>query len=180
MSSVGSITRFTPTRALVLGMAILMITVFSGCGDATVDPFGAKVGDRAPDFSLPTPDNAGVTLSDYQGTPVMVYFWATWCGSCTFDLPDINAAAEETDDADLKVITVNIGEQTEKVQEFVLETVPDYSFTVATDPDADTFRDYRVLSIPITFFIDADGIIRHIKAGRVSRKNIDEGVARLG
>jgi peroxiredoxin len=154
-------------RVPPLFAALAAVAVLAACGSAG-DSGGAKEGDRAPDFTLPSTTGRQVSLSQFEGGPVMLYFWASWCGSCTFDLADIERAASREAERGLTTITVNIGEEPGYVEGFVRAEVPDYSFIVATDTSLDTFRTYRILSFPTTFFIDSDGVIRSVRTGRLS------------
>jgi len=168
---------------LVTTAAVLFLSACGGTHELAEtliqegDPLGAKVGDKAIDFTLPTPDGRGVSLEQYKGSPVVLYFWASWCGTCTFDLPDLEDAANWGADEDLVIITVNIGEQIEFVKGFVEETVgDDYRFIVASDTTLATFRQYRILSFPTTFFVDANGIIRDMRIGRINEKILAEKI----
>lgn len=156
-----------PRRVLSLCSVLAAVTVLAACGSAG-DSGGAKEGDHAPDFTLPSTTGRQVSLSEFEGGPVMVYFWASWCGSCTFDLADIERVASREAERGLTTITVNIGEEPGYVESFVRAEVPDYSFIVATDASLDTFRTYRILSFPTTFFIDRDGVIQSVRMGRLT------------
>ncbi|MCZ7574254.1 MAG: TlpA family protein disulfide reductase [Ardenticatenaceae bacterium] len=138
------------------------------------DPAGAKVGDAAPTFSLPTTQGETVTLEGFRGRPVILYFWASWCGSCTYDLPDIEQVTRQEAASGLVILTVNIGEKAEFVEQYVRGTVPDYTFIAATDTTLETFRRYRILSFPSAFFVDRQGMIRDMRVGRLSGKTIYE------
>ena len=57
-------------------------------------PVGLNVGQYAPDFEISTPERKRVRLSDLRGRPAVVNFWATWCGSCLTEMPDLKALQE--------------------------------------------------------------------------------------
>ncbi len=166
------------TLPLFLLLALAATSFLTACSSARGltesliqqgDPMGAKVGDEAIDFTLPTPGGKEVSLHQFNGNPVVLYFWASWCGTCTFDLPDLAAFAAREADNELIVITVNIGEKPEFVERYVQDTVgTDYEFIVASDTSLATFRQYRILSFPTTFFVDKDGVIRSMRVGRVN------------
>lgn len=175
--------RITVPRSIVWGGLFILILLLAACGSAADaataliqkgDPYGAKVGDLAPAFTLPTTRGETVTLENFRGQPVLLYFWASWCGSCTYDLPDIEKVTRQEAANDLVVLTVNIGEKPEFVEQYVRETVPDYSFIAATDTTLETFRRYRILSFPSSFFVDRQGMIRDMRVGRLSEKTIYE------
>lgn len=171
----------TVPGSAVWGGLFILILLLAACGPATDaatsliqkgDPHGAKVGDPAPDFTLPTTQGETVTLDSFRGQPVVLYFWASWCGTCTYDLPDIEKVTRQEVANDLVILTVNIGEEPQYVEQYVRETVPDYSFIAATDTTLETFRRYRILSFPSTFFVDPEGMIRDMRVGRLSERTI--------
>ncbi|MCZ7574272.1 MAG: TlpA family protein disulfide reductase [Ardenticatenaceae bacterium] len=173
----------------IVGTGLFMLTLFLvACGspaDAATsliqkgDPYGAKVGDLAPTFTLPTARGETVALENFRGRPVLLYFWASWCGSCTYDLPDIEKVTRQEAANDLVILTVNVGQKPEFVERYVRETVPDYSFIAATDTTLETFRRYRILSFPSSFFVDRQGTIRDMRVGRLSEKTIYEHLASI-
>lgn len=175
---------FTLPVFLLLVMAATFLLTACGSTGALAesliqqgDPLGAKVGDEAIDFTLPTANGKEVSLHQFDGRPVVLYFWASWCGTCTFDLPDLAAFAAREVVNELVVITVNIGEKPEFVQRYVEDTVgTEYEFVVASDASLSTFRQYRILSFPTTFFVDRDGVIRSMRVGRVNDDILSERV----
>lgn len=175
---------FTLPVFLLLAMAVtLLLTACGSVHDLTEsliqqgDPYGAKVGDEAIDFTLPTPGGKEVSLHQFKGNPVVIYFWASWCGTCTFDLPDLAAMANREADNELVVITVNIGEEPEFVERYVQDAVgSEYKFVVASDTSLNTFYQYRILSFPTTFFVGRDGVIRSMRVGRISENILTERI----
>ena len=118
-------------------------------------PSGPQPGDLAPDFTLTTIDGGTLKLSDYHGSPVLLNFWATWCGPCREELPDIQAATEIYGPLGLVVLSVDQGESRRKVAPFVAEH--GLTFPVALDTDGRVGDLYGVDSIPRTFFIKPGG-----------------------
>ena len=115
-------------RWIVPGMLaiFLMLSSILGCGLFQSGPL--EVGDRAPDFALPTIDGSTVELSEAEGQPVLVNFWATWCGPCVMEMPYLQAAFEEKG-AEVKFIAINLGEDVGKVRQFAQGR--GLSFTIA-------------------------------------------------
>jgi thiol-disulfide isomerase/thioredoxin len=170
------VTRFRicrPLAALLFGGLALWLTA---CSNPPTDPYGASVGDTAPPFNVTSVAGAPVSLDKFDGQPMLVYFWASWCGTCTFDLPDIDGVAAAQIGSDLVTLTVNVGEEPEYVEKYVRDAVGDYNFVVTTDLTLETFRRYRILSFPSTFFIGRDGVIRRIIMGRVTQETLSAGL----
>ena len=127
---------------------------------------------EAPDFTLPTMTGANITLSELEGTPVVLNFWATWCGPCRAELPYFEAVAQESE-GEIKVIAINVGESASTVQTFFGDYEP--TMIVALDENREVFVNYCQEDnprgyIPITFFVDSEGIVKHIKIGAFQTK----------
>lgn len=110
------------------------------------------------DFTVLDDEGREVSLSDYFGKPIVVNFWATWCGPCKAELPYFDALCAEYGDS-IQFLMVNLtdgGRDTvEKVRDFISEQA--YSFPVFFDTEYDAAGAYSVVSIPKTVFINADG-----------------------
>jgi len=122
---------------------------------------------EAPDFTLPTMTGANITLSELEGTPVVLNFWATTCPHCVVELHYFEAVAQESE-GEIKVIAINIGESASTVQTFFDGYEP--TMIVALDKNGELFVNYCQQDnprgfIPITFFVDSEGIVKHIKIG---------------
>ena len=124
---------------------------------------GAQVGNLAPDFELDDLDGNPVRLSDLRGKPVMLNFWATWCGPCRSEMADIQRVYEEWAAEDLVLLTVNMGGTSSRVAEFL--EAQELSLPVLLDTKQDVAGSYNIRYVPTTFFIDEDGVIQAVKVG---------------
>lgn len=79
-------------------------------------PEGSKVGDRAIDFELQTLEGRTVKLSDMRGKPVLLNFWATWCGPCRSEMPYLQQISDNWTAKGLVVLEVDVGESPDTVQ----------------------------------------------------------------
>ena len=140
----------------------------------TVRPEGTPlVGHLSPDFTL-IDANTGelVTLSQFTGQPVMVNFWATWCGYCTDEMPYLQAAYE-AHQADGLVI---LGVDYEDTQSDVVDYGQNHglTFPLLLDEDGDLTSDvYLVNGFPTSFFIYPDGIIASIQIGSMTEEQLN-------
>ncbi len=117
----------------------------------------------APDFKLTTLDGRNISLSDLKGKNVMINFWASWCGPCTHEMPQIQAIYDKISEDDLIVLTVNYQEAEDIVREYVKDSNTDVP--VLLDPSGEVCREYNVFSIPRTYFVNPEGSIYAVKFG---------------
>ncbi len=111
--------------------------------------------DLAIDFTLKDLEGNDVSLSDYEGKIVLLNFWATWCGFCDLEMPDLERLY--TVNEDVVVLGVNVGEDLDLVKEYVDEKK--ISFPIVLDETTDIASDYLVSGLPTSYFIDENGMI---------------------
>lgn len=135
-------------------------------------------GHPAPNFELKTLDGQLINLSDYKGRPVLINFWATWCGPCRAEMPDFQAAA--TDNAD-KIVVIGVNNTISDTPDLVADFVDELgiTFLVVLDEEGDTADAYRVLGLPMTVFVDSDGIINEVFTGPVNKAYIEAKIPEL-
>jgi thiol-disulfide isomerase/thioredoxin len=121
-----------------------------------------RIGAPAPDFDWNAADGKVVRLSDLRAKAVVINFWATWCQPCRQEMPALNRVASSSQD--VIFLEVDLQEAGDKVRPFFDELALD-RLTPLVDPDGATARRYGVLSVPSTFFVDGQGIIRHLEIG---------------
>ncbi len=128
-------------------------------------PPAPQVGFQAPDFTLATLQGETLRLRDLRGQGVILNFWASWCPPCKAEMPALQRVYREYRSRGVQVVAVNftINDPLPQVQSFVERYALD--FPVLLDPDGQTFTTYRVHSLPTTFFIGPDGVIRQIVVG---------------
>ena len=150
-----------------------------GQGDLDVAP---KVGSLAPDFEISDFDGTRHRLSDFRGKPVYVNFWATWCIPCQVELPDMQELLDRHND-ELAIITVNRAEPLNRAEDFFrniekLNGEPGISFTVnGLDTDDTLFNEYRGLGMPVSVFIDANGVVTLVHNTLLRLPQMEEAVA---
>jgi thiol-disulfide isomerase/thioredoxin len=137
----------------------------AGCADST-----PGIGRVAPDFKLSSLDGQSVSLSDFRGRPVLINFWATWCGPCRYEMPFLQQVYEDAVwvEKGLVVLAVDIGESPVTVKDFV--EFYGLTFPVLLDINQKVKLEYNVRNIPTTFLVDADGVIQSMKIGAFSGK----------
>ena len=137
------------------------------------DGAAGRIGAVAPDFEWTGPDGEILRLSSYRGKVVVVNFWATWCPSCRSEMPALQRVAAS--EPDVVVLEVDLMEPGDKARSFLDSLGLDRLQPVLDSDGATTLR-YGVLSLPSTFFIDKDGVIRHLELTPMSEEQMRTGV----
>lgn len=128
----------------------------------------AQVGAPAPDFTSERLDGGRVRLSQYRGKPVLLNFWATWCGPCQDEMPLIQRASDRYASMGLQVLAVNYQQTDVKTMSAFLKKV-DARFPAIFDPSGRIANAYGVrVGLPVSVFIDRTGSISFIQLGQIS------------
>jgi cytochrome c biogenesis protein CcmG/thiol:disulfide interchange protein DsbE len=135
------------------------------------------VGEIPPDFTALTYDGVTVSLSDYAGKPVWLTFGASWCPDCRTEAADVEATYEANREQGLVLLGVFINEPASDVAGYAQRA--GLTFPIAVDPNADVAAAYRSMGIPMHFFIGADGRIREVRIGALSKDDMARAVAAI-
>ncbi len=119
-----------------------------------------QAGLEAYDFALNNLDGESVTLSDLRGKKVMLNFWASWCGPCRIEIPQMIAIHEEYHEDGLEIVAVNLREQPETVEQAV--EALGMPFTILLDEQGAVGTAYYVRGIPTSIFINEEGVIEAV------------------
>lgn len=126
-----------------------------------------------PPFELPGLTETVISTTDLRGRPMVINFWATWCAPCRAEMPMLEAAWQRYG-AQVIVLGVDVGENQAQVAEFVDEL--GISFPIALDSDRTITNAYNVRGLPTTYFVDSNGIIRHLYPGQLNSAIFAEGL----
>ncbi|HEY8491185.1 MAG TPA: TlpA disulfide reductase family protein [Dehalococcoidia bacterium] len=137
----------------------------------------ALVGQRAPDFALASPEGETVRLSDLRGRPVLVNFWATWCGPCLEEMPAIQRVYDQHAGS-VAVVAVNFREGPGPAAEFAGRL--GLTFPVVLDRAGEVAARYGVPGLPSSYFIDAEGVVRAVHFGPMDEETIRQKLAAAG
>jgi peroxiredoxin len=137
-----------------------------------------SVGHPAPSFVLTGDDGQAVSLQAYQGRPVVVNFWATWCVPCRAEMPELQSVYRAWEGQGLAVIGINLGEDQEAVWAFRHEL--GLEFPLLLDTLGRVTAEYGVRGLPTTLFIGREGRVAYIHNGALSRRTLDEHLRGIG
>jgi thiol-disulfide isomerase/thioredoxin len=121
-------------------------------------------GQRAPSFSLPALDGKGqITLDDHPGKVVYLDFWASWCPPCLTSLPILDGLRTEFPSDRFEVLAVNVDSDPDKARAFLKKRPVGYRS--ASDPEGRLPQRFAIETMPTSFLIDQNGVVRHVHAG---------------
>jgi cytochrome c biogenesis protein CcmG, thiol:disulfide interchange protein DsbE len=136
-------------------------TALTTAGEGTVP----QVGFMAPAFTLTDLDGQNVNLSDHLGKVVVLNFWASWCPPCRAEMPAIQQVYQDFQDQGLVVLAVNVANQDTMTAMLTFLGSFEHTFPILLDENGAVNRLYAVSSLPTTFFIDREGMIRDLVVG---------------
>jgi thiol-disulfide isomerase/thioredoxin len=173
------------TRTLLL---LILLFVLVGGGSILYNQLSARgsVGagggskTAAPDFTVLDALGNEVSLSSLKGKPVVLNFWATWCGYCVDEMPEFESAFREYGN-EAAFMMVNLTEGSRETLESASGYISanGYTFPVYYDTKGSAAYAYGIRSIPLTYFIDSEGTIVSGGPGAISEKALREGIESL-
>lgn len=167
-----------PAGAERVGLDEFPTTIGRGFPQALLDEAGPpellKLGQTPPDFTLLLPDGRHASLSDFEGRPVLINFWATWCPPCRAEMPELLQAAR--DYPDLVLLAVNVNESADVVSQFAEQFRMDVP--VVIDPQGAISNRYNVNGLPTSVFVHPDGTIVDVRPGAINRAVVDTVLGR--
>jgi cytochrome c biogenesis protein CcmG/thiol:disulfide interchange protein DsbE len=159
-----------PIKILIAVLLLGVVLGAAGCGNAAGSASAPVIGSPAPDFALKTPDGQTVSLDSLKGHPVLLNFWATWCGPCRQEIPFLQDLSTDPArlDRGLEMVAVDVKETAQTVQGF--QQTYGMTYRVLLDSKGQVANLYNIKGVPMTYFIDKDGIIKYVKLGAFSTK----------
>lgn len=170
----------------VTALALVAALTLTACGTTRLNPAAPKaaqaasarmslkpqapthlpVGATVPALPMTALDGSADALESYRGKPVVLVFWATWCPSCTNELPHIEALHVDLAAQGLQVLAVNASnEKLERLRDFI--AWQQYTFPVFGQYTGAVGRDFKCNSIPTVYFVGRDGVIQDVNVGEI-------------
>jgi peroxiredoxin len=117
----------------------------------------------APDFTLKSMDGPNLRLQEQRGRVVMVNFWATWCGPCRQEMPQLNKLYEKYRGSGFVLLGVNVDDDARNAASVASKI--GVKFPVLLDTDKTVSKRYELATMPSTVIIDRDGKVRYVHRG---------------
>ena len=164
--------------ALLLGGAYILYKHYSSqTPPPTQDPGATESQISAPDFTVYDKDGNAVQLSDHFGKPIVLNFWASWCGPCKSEMPAFQAMYETYGDQ-VQFFMVNMTDGTRETQQTATNftDAQGYTFPIFFDTTYDAAITYQAHSLPTTYLIGKDGKLLSRWIGAMNEDTLKSGI----
>ncbi len=137
---------------------------------------GLKVGNIAPDFTLLTPNGKKISLSNYNGMPIMLNFWRINCDGCLAEIPDMQRfyATQQAAHKDFAILGVNVADDAQTATLFAQRH--NLTYPIVLDQNFAVSGQYNVSGIPTSYFINRKGIIVAVELGPVVAARLQQDI----
>ncbi len=132
-------------------------------------------GEPAPPLALPDLSGRSVDLASLRGRVVAVNFWASWCGPCQMEIPDLAEVWKEHRGRCFELL----GVAEESAREDVLQMAPGIPYPILVDAGAEAITPWRVVGYPRTYLVDAEGKVRRVFQGALRKRELEEAIRPL-
>ena len=136
-----------------------------------------RIGKPAPQFAMQLLDGGEFRLSDHEGRPLVINFWASWCPPCRQESPAFERQWRRYRDTGIQFVGVDIQDDVSDAEAYVREF--GLTFPNGLDPDGKITIDYGVIGLPVTFFVGSSGIVEGRWVGAIPEEKLEEWVKTL-
>ena len=150
-----------------LAIAIVATLLAVACGPSSAPD--ASAGPAVPDRTFTTFEGATTSLTAYEGEPIVVNFWASWCPPCIAEMPEFERVHQERRD-EVRFIGLNTQDELELARALAAQTGVTYD--LGLDPDGALFNDFEIIAMPSTIFVNGAGAIVHRHAGILNEQQL--------
>ena len=148
----------TTRRQLLQASAGGALALVTGRALAAISPSAA-----APDFTLRTMGGPNMRLAEQRGRVVMINFWATWCGPCRQEMPQLSKLYDKYRASGFVLMGVNVDDDVRNATDVAAKLA--VSFPVLLDTDKKVSKLYDLTTMPSTVLVDRDGKVRYLHRG---------------
>jgi cytochrome c biogenesis protein CcmG/thiol:disulfide interchange protein DsbE len=161
---------------LIVGSILGFLIFLSGSGSNKAARNSPVAGKPFPEVSLMDLSGNPVSLSSYKGHPLIVNFWATWCGPCKVEMPLLQLYSQRY--PDLRLVGINNDETADTINKFLKAN--NLQIEVLLDTGGVVANQFQVFGFPTTYFVDADGIMRAIYVGELDADLLNGFLPEIG
>ncbi|HEX5792821.1 MAG TPA: TlpA disulfide reductase family protein [Rheinheimera sp.] len=119
--------------------------------------------EQAPDFTLKALDGANLRLAEQRGDIVLINFWASWCGPCIQEMPQLDKLAQKYQMLGVQIWGVNVENDSAAAKAYLSKV--QVQFPILFDSENSVSKAYQVEAMPTTVILDKDGHIRNVHRG---------------
>jgi len=161
---------------LILAILISLFAIFLATGlanqaSATGRSGEQLIGRRAPEFLADSINGKPLSLSNYPESPIILNFWASWCPPCRDETPHFEKIWRLYKEKDVVVIGINVQDDLNSANEYISEF--DVTFINGMDKNGRIMVDYGVTGLPVTFFLDREGMIIGRWVGSIGASSLE-------
>lgn len=165
--------------AVLAALFALVIAIGYGCKDdgpetEKADHGPVEVGQKAADFTLETLDGSDFTLSEAKGGPVVINFWASWCGPCVYEAPTLQRAYREYKGRGVEFIGVVVQDSRDGAERFIKKH--GLTFPNGLDKRGHVMKAYDIFAIPRTYVVDGSGVVSYSHTGPVTEEDLIKAI----
>lgn len=136
-----------------------------------------KINYSAPEFKLVALDGLEYSVGGERSKPLLINFWASWCGPCELEAPDLKELYDQYKDSiDFYAVNMTVGDRMDNIKSFV--KFFDFRFPVLLDQKGEVGDLYRIRGLPTSFLVDKDGVIRDMFS-ILPREDLEKRIKRM-
>ena len=162
---------------LVLALFAVLAYGLANRSSATGRSGVTRIGKPAPQFAMQLLGGGEFRLSDHEGRPLVINFWASWCPPCRQESPAFERQWRRYRDTGIQFVGVDIQDDVSDAEAYVREF--GLTFPNGLDPDGKITIDYGVIGLPVTFFVGSSGIVEGRWVGAIPEEKLEEWVNTL-
>lgn len=132
------------------------------------------IGNSAPDFNLILFDGNEFAMSDYYGSPIVLNFWASWCGPCRDEAASLEKSWNSYGDLGVRFVGIDLQDNESDARAYIEEF--GISYPNGRDEDGKITIDYGIVGMPVTFFVDRKGLVVDRWVGAIPEKALIESI----
>ncbi len=144
-------------------LSLLPTLFFLMCSLLFTNVYAVDKNKIPPDFTLKSRSGENLKLSEFRGEIVMINFWASWCGPCRQEMPELERLYQRYKPMGFTLLGINVDEQIKNAEK-MLKQIP-VSFPILFDREHKVTDLYEVAAMPTTILIDRNGTVRGVHLG---------------